>query len=545
MTTDAVPALPVLVELSAAVHAALEASDAVGRAEVAVADGTDALLRELGVPGRAVVTVRIAEPPPRARLPLHITVDDRRCRYSDAAARRAAEFHLGGEAAAADWLTQARDRGLLVDILATVCAEALSARAGVLLGPPQLDVYRAGMPTDAEGIARWKTETLLDLLRDVLDLRLSLADVPTVARVLAEGPADASAARESLVSALIPDVLEIRIPAGYLREITDTTANDSVDDGLFTFLRRELFRGLGLPLPALRLVDDDGLQGRAIRFRVNALTTTPLAGMADGSVLVNDAADQLAAAGIDATPVTNPADGQPAAVVASRHAADLSAQGYTTWSPLVFLLLALAATVREHARCLVDTSLAEGLVRDLEPNFPQLVQAAQRRLPPWRLAALLRGLAAERVSMRNLRRIFDIVVDRLPDGTAEPDDAMLLTQVRVGLGRQISQQLARPGTTTVVSYLVGPDIEELLRREPPASEAELDAVAAAVSAELSLLPTTSLVPVMITTTEVRAALARLTAAEFSNVPVIAFNELVDTVVVQPIARLTRPETAVR
>lgn len=545
--TDAGPVLEVMVDASDEIHAALTAADAVDEAGSAIAAATDGLLHELGVPGRSRVTVRVSDQPLRAGLPLRLTVDGRRCRYPGVAARRALEHHLGAAAAEEGWLSSiAGDGTLLVAFLRDVCAEALSARPGVLVGLPQVEAYRAGWPA-AEVSDRWPPQALLDLLRDVLDLRLSLGDQLAVTRVLARtdgrrGVEDARTVRESLIAALRPDVLEMHVTSAYLRELTDTNDTAGVDDGIFAYLRKELFRELGLLLPTLRIVTDDDLPARAIQFRVNALTTAAHTGLAAGTTLVNEPADRLS--DMDALPITNPANGRPAAVVEARFADQMAERGLTTWSPLAVLLLTTAAVVRTYAQCLVDTRVADRLVEQLQPYFPDLVRVATRYLPPARLAALVRNLLAEGVSVHNLRYILDVAVEHYsgvgtPPDDQELDDAALLAAVRAGLRRQITHQQARGGTT-LVSYLVGPDIERLLGRQPGATESELDEVADAVAAELESLPATTAVPALLTVAEARSALARLTALEFPTVPVLSFDELADTVVVQPIARIALP-----
>lgn len=96
----------------------------------------------------------------------------------------------------------------------------------------------------------------------------------------------------------------------------------------------------------------------------------------------------------------------------------------------------------------------------MEERAPELVKEASRLLPVQKLGEILQRLVQERVSIRNLRAIFEAVVEWAPK---EKDTVQLTEYVRAALRRQISFKYTG-GLNVLAVVLVDPDTEEEIRK---------------------------------------------------------------------------------
>jgi hypothetical protein len=508
MTGD-LPLLPVTASL------APELCDALGRSGIEqlgrrLEDTVGGLLGGLGVPGRPSAAVERRDAAPRVGQPVRLSVGGVRCRYPDRLPARIVEAHLGVRLDDGTWRAALGDKpDDLVEVLALLCTEAVTLRPGVLVGLPQAASYAEGLPVSCPPAA-W----LRDVLGTLLDLRISVSPMARVDKVLATVPAgDTTAAREALIADLRPETLEIRVSTPYLRAIT--AGNDPAPDGQgrLAYTRSSLFEELGLPLPEFRFVPADDLPPPRIAFKINHLCTYPGLGLAPGQLLVDAEADQIRWLGIEATPGRNPASFQPACVVS----VDAPVRnGWTTTNPLDYLLLELVAAIRRHAACLIDLTVTGRLLDALGEVFPALRAAVPQ--PPAEITALLRNLLAENVSVHNLRRIAERLVDAA-DSAVSPGP--LLEFVRVGLGREFVERYGRP-PNAMAGRLMAPEVDAVLTA--PGDE-DLDLVSAAIAAAVSDANPADRLWVLLTAAPVRPALARLLGAEFPHMRAISLTEV--------------------
>ena len=107
----------------------------------------------------------------------------------------------------------------------------------------------------------------------------------------------------------------------------------------------------------------------------------------------------------------------------------------------------------------------------------------------------------------------------------------------------ISAKFAR-GTTTIVTYLLDPEIEAALSAKPADDDISdvpdslPDRVIAATHAEFDHLPPTAQVPMILTTEGLRRPLAAMVRHEFPRLVVLSYGDLPPQQNVQPVARLS-------
>ena len=183
------------------------------------------------------------------------------------------------------------------------------------------------------------------------------------------------------------------------------------------------------------------------------------------------------------------------------------------------------------------------------------------------LTAVLRNLAAEQISLQNLRLILERLLDyqfrkdsggplllddaapvwKVKQAVPEEHVAELTRFVRVGMKRQISGKYSRR-TNTIVVYLMDQAIEKVLsaRRSgegastsDSASEEEQNVkILDAVRNEIRYLQPTAQLPCILTTSDIRRQLRDTVAPEFPRIPVIAYEEILPSSNIQPVARIS-------
>jgi flagellar biosynthesis component FlhA len=554
MSRSGAQAGPLVLSISAAPGPALsqvilqEANEARARIETELA----ALMQELGVPGRPSVELAPASGQDTAAISLRI--GGMPCRFPNELALQAYAYVSGSPSvplrlptrAAADAPGPDTDvatapseqraaqadpwDGRAVEVLALICRAAAACQPGVLLTAAQARSYRHELKLPET----LTTGRISEVLRAVLELGLSIADQDTVRRVLAEGGASDATDQElveGLVDALAPDLVELRLHPALLRQLTTDNAARGAET--VAFLRDGLFVELGLPLPKFRFRPDPSLQPGGFAFRINHLSTLPMISLPPDRILVNDTAERLALRQVEAVPILNPATWQPGSLVGHEHSESLQADGLTTWDQLGHLILSLADALRMRAAALVHCGLADRMLATLGTAFPDLERPARARIPLHVLSAVLRDLLRDRISIRNLPRILELLLEY--ETAAEPEPPTdRLTFVRAGLAEQIAAMTSR-GTTTTVVYLLDPEIETALAEHQDGLPKRLGD---ALNAELAFLPPTALRPSVLTEDALRASIGAILRPEFPRVRVVSYSDLPPNHNVMPVARIS-------
>jgi type III secretion protein V len=553
----------------------------------ALVQGLHELMETLGIPGEPEVAITVLERPlPDGRF-LTIAVEDQLLRYSDETLR-SIYCWLNDSVFRADvtpsevlaWLLRISEPGtsesnheMVAAFFRELSVAIVKTQPSVLLGRPQLQAYLAALPAPSVKPGKWPPdqEWLLPILRQVLDLRISIADTQAVANRLAQSIERSwSDACEDLIDVLRPNAVEIHLREEYLRQLTTIDADNRA--GLLAFLREGLFPELGVVYPDFRLVLDTRLGHQQFMFKLNHLTCVPQVGLGPEECLVADTPERLKALDISAVAAGNPATGLPQSITRLDHKDALETHGVTAWDQMGYLILSLAAVLRKNGGCFVHRRFTETQLQQLNSSVPALVKAAQSAVSPEKITAVLRDLAAEEVSVQNLRLILERLTDyqlrndagsrlvlddtatAVESGKAETrnaapeDDLTQLTEfVRAGMKRQISGKYSRE-TNTIVTYLLDHEIEESLSRSgsvasdaksnPSLEKEQQDKTLEAIRRETSSLPPTAQLPLILTTSDVRVPLRKVIAQEFPRLFVVAYQELMPGLNVMPVARIS-------
>jgi type III secretory pathway component EscV len=202
-----------------------------------------------------------------------------------------------------------------------------------------------------------------------------------------------------------------------------------------------------------------------------------------------------------------------------------------------------AQLLRRHAPRFLTLHEVSALVAAVARDYPDLVKEMLDVITLQKVADVLRRLAAEGVSIRNLRAVFA----SLTDAGQRAEDVVLLTEhARIGLKRYLSSRHVDTDRA-LEALLLHPQLEDKIRRSicevGGGSHLALDPdLAARILENLrtrradrrckSSQPLT-----LLTSLDVRRYVRKLIEAEFFDVPVLSYHELAADVMVRPVAQL--------
>ena len=395
----------------------------------------------------------------------------------------------------------------LHEALAIIVHQAVSAQPEILVDAddPVAEALRLGMSVEGED---------LDRLRDAL----------------------ASPMAESELDRLAAPSLDLLIDPAYLQALT--TSRDSLE--LFSFLRDSIFVELGLSVPPMHMQLDSSLRRNGFSFRHNAVRSMPRIGLAFDTVLVNDTPERLELLEVEAQATTNPSTKKPGALAPLDQKSKLDDMGLTTWNAFDFYILSLADLIRRHAHEFTTYSTVRRMLDELGKAFPAVVAQLDDDAIRGLLLPVLRSLLRDGISIRNLRRIVDLVrcFEVVPETRAGLD---IDNFVRAGMADLIATKAAR-GTDTVVVYLLDPKFTRAFADDasrPDSVDPDLaEDLRNAVYTERQYLPPTAQVPLVLTEPRCRAAVREVLRHEFPDMPVLGYRDIPRSFNIQPVARIS-------
>ncbi|MNS57870.1 Flagellar biosynthesis protein FlhA [compost metagenome] len=346
-------------------------------------------------------------------------------------------------------------------------------------------------------------------------------------------------------------------------------------------MRTNIAMELGFIMPGVQFRDNLNLRPNTYRILVRELpvaTGELLTGyMLAVEQTITDTSEELVGFS-----TVEPAFGKPAYWVTGREAKRASRLGYLVIEPINVLIAHLDETVRRHAHEILSLDEVQLMLEHLSTRIPHAVSAvygSKLELPEYHL--LLKGLLRERVSIRDQAGIlesvahaikplqmesmtpspvmFNVMLDAQPQFLGQQVEKLmtavpraqsrnegdgLLSQVRIGLSRQICQSVASDeGILDVVTLDVR--TEETL----------LDALQVGNQQELALPPGTHdqlvrrlteacaglEVPVLLVQPRLRSVIKRLTMRALPRLTVLSFAEIHPDFRAQSIDRVSLSE----
>ena len=306
-------------------------------------------------------------------------------------------------------------------------------------------------------------------------------------------------------------------------------------------VRKALYLDLGVPFPGIYLRFNQNLHSGKYQI---LLQEVPMSDgvIRPGFLYVRETEENLALFGIPFESVQKPPDRRAAFWVPLESQPKLVEAGISSMEPPKLLSFHISLVLRRYASDFMGLQETKGLLTRMEGEFGELVREVQRVIPPQRIAEVLQRLVQEDISVRNLRLIFQALIEWAPK---EKDTLVLSEYVRIALRRYISYKFSG-GQNILVVYLLEPQTEETIRKairqtsggsflalDPATSKKLVDEIKAKAGGSVQRERT----PVLLTSMDIRRFLRKLVELELPDLPVLSHQELTEEINIQPLGRI--------
>jgi flagellar biosynthesis protein FlhA len=306
-------------------------------------------------------------------------------------------------------------------------------------------------------------------------------------------------------------------------------------------VRRKLSQELGFLVQSVHIRDNLELSPNAYRISLAGVVLAEGVAHPDRELAINPGRVFGKPPGIE---TRDPAFGMEAVWIEPSKREHAQTLGYTVVDASTVIATHLSSVIQSHAHELLGHEEVQQLLNGLAKTAPRLVEdLVPKTLPLGVLVRVLQGLLAERVPIRNLRAIVETLAEH---AARTQDPAVLQSQVRIALGRQIVQDIVGSGAELPVITLE-PDLEQLLQSSlqgQTAGNAALEpGLAERLQAKLAdsaqKQEASNEAAVLMVAPQLRTTLARFTRATVPNLHVLAWNEIPDNRRVRLVAAVGR------
>lgn len=260
-------------------------------------------------------------------------------------------------------------------------------------------------------------------------------------------------ASEDLYRAMQVDPVEIVIGSNLMLLVGE--GGDLLAEKL-AGIRKQYALDMGVVLPLVRVRDDKRMQSNRYEIRVFGARIAEGEVFADRALAINPGGARPTLDGIAAL---DPAYGLPAVWIPEQGRTSAKAGGYTVVDAGTVFLTHVAEVLRQSAHNMITRAETERLIARVREQQATLVdELIPKVLPLGDVQRVLQGLVKERVSIRNIDSILEVLADV---GGKNKDPEQLTDSVRERLAPLICQQLAdQKGEIHVLTF--DPAVEQSL-----------------------------------------------------------------------------------
>jgi len=301
-------------------------------------------------------------------------------------------------------------------------------------------------------------------------------------------------------------------------------------------LRRNLVAELGVVMPPIHVRDNLRLGSRQYRFLLSGCEIGS-GEMMPGKLLAIDPGG--GGGRIAGERTVEPAFGLPAWWINSDTRAQAENEGYTVVDPATVMVTHITELVRAHASEMLGRAEAQELFDVLARNHPRLVEELiPGLLPAGEVIRVLRQLLKEGVSVRDMRTIFEVLLEFAP----RTKDADQLTEfVRIKLNRQITRKFVGDDGR-VYGLVLDNGFENEIRQSAGAASSQILGVDPRLGRRLlesmeRLAPEfsrTTAPPLLITSPDVRRAVSDFIRPRIPGISVLSYGEVAQGTEIVPL-----------
>lgn len=339
------------------------------------------------------------------------------------------------------------------------------------------------------------------------------------------GETESTEQQDDIYDLLAVEPIEIRVGQGLVGLVGGA---DSLLMERIAAFRKQYALDIGFVMPKVRVKDDKKLAPQSYQINIFSAKSGEGEIIGDRILAINPG---NAKGPLDGTETKDPTYGLPAVWITEEQRKTAKAAGYTTVEPVTVLMTHLTEVVRQHAPSLLTRAETERLINRTKGEYASLVdELIPAVLSLSDIQKVLQGLLREKVSIRNLPLILEVLVDA---GKQSKDPEILTELVRQKLGPIICQSLTNDQGDLYVLVL-DPAVEQALWTglrgesdkgrlvvEPKLAEQVL----ARMSSQVEKMMNANMMPVLLCAPELRRHLRGFTARVMPHLSVLSMAEV--------------------
>lgn len=364
-----------------------------------------------------------------------------------------------------------------------------------------------------------------------------------------ERPAGASDGKPKAISdefkkLMEVDVLCIELGLGLVGLADKKTGGDLLDR--VTGVRRNFARDMGMVIPPIAIRDSLDLENSEYRFLLRGREISRGKVLLKHWLAMNVSNSPIVLRGV---PTVEPVFGIKATWVDDEERRTAEIHGFTVVDPSSVLITHLSETMKRHAHLILGRQDVQTLLDSLKETQPVLVtDVVPEPLGVGAVQRVLQNLLREGISIKNLPSIMENLGD-VAALTKNPDE--LSEHVRRRLGTYfVAEYESEPGILKAIT--IEPRLEQLLTSKVHRTQFDVGLVIDPqmaqhllqdLSKRMSEMAEKGLVPVLITTSELRLAFRRFFEPSLVKLVVISYQELPAQTEIQNVGILLPPPAA--
>ncbi|MEW4486709.1 type III secretion system export apparatus subunit SctV [Thalassoglobus sp. JC818] len=306
-------------------------------------------------------------------------------------------------------------------------------------------------------------------------------------------------------------------------------------------IRKALYHDLGVPFPGIHLRYNKGVPAETYRILLQEIPVAE-GKLKSGHVLARERIENLQLLGVDIVEEKQFLPDVPALWIPDNEQQELKEAGIPVLDAPQILTHHLSFVLKRYAGEFLGLQETKFLLDSMDARYGELVKEVHRVMPLQKISEVLQRLVQEDISIRNLRSILQALIEW---GQKEKDTVLLAEYVRSSLKRYISYKYSK-GQNVLAVYLLEQNAEETIRKAirqtSGGSFLALDPDTTAqfvqtIKSKIGDLGQAMEIPCLLTSMDVRRYVKRLLELELPRLPVLSYQELIEDISLQPLAKI--------